>query len=53
MGSEETGGRNEIKYRKKIHHDLDILAGTWNDEMLAEFNQHWQEQRQIDEAMWP
>ena len=46
------GRQNETKYRKKLYHDLDSLAGTWDDEMLAEFNQYWQEQRQIDEAMW-
>ncbi len=49
---EDVGSQDEIKYRKETFHDLDNLAGTWDDAMLAEFNQHWQEQRQIDEAMW-
>lgn len=46
------GNQNEYTYRKEVHHDLDSLAGTWNDEMFAEFNQILQEQQQIDEAMW-
>ena len=48
----DVGNPNEHAYRKEVHHDLDSLAGTWNDEIFAEFNQVLQEQRQIDEAMW-
>jgi plasmid stability protein len=48
----DVGNQNEYTYQKEVHHDLDSLAGTWNDEMFAEFNQFYQEQRQIDEAMW-
>ena len=48
----DEGNQNEPIGQKEIFHDLDSLAGTWNDEMLAEFSQNWQEQRQIDEAMW-
>lgn len=52
VGGQDAGGQNETKYHKKKYHDLDSLSGTWDDQTFTEFSQYWQEQRQIDEAMW-
>jgi hypothetical protein len=33
-----------------VHHDLDALAGTWDDD--PEFDRALAEQDRVDEAMW-
>ena len=33
-----------------LHHDLDVLAGTWEDD--PEFDRAIAEQDRVDEAMW-
>jgi hypothetical protein len=33
-----------------LHHDLDALAGTWDDD--PEFDRALAEQDRVDEAMW-
>ena len=37
---------------KQTYHDLDHLAGTWTKEQVMEFDQHLQNQRQIDSGVW-
>ena len=37
---------------RKIHHDLDSLAGTWTDKQLQEFLQSTSQFEKIDEEMW-
>ena len=34
------------------HHDLDYLAGTWNEEDEKEFSEERTKQRQIDGDIW-
>ncbi len=44
-----------LKYRKSTmqrFHDLDNLAGTWDDDQAVEFDQFLAKQRQIDENIW-
>jgi hypothetical protein len=40
------------KRRYEEYHDLDILAGTWSDEDVAEFNRDTAAFEIVDEALW-
>jgi hypothetical protein len=37
---------------KRVHRDLDHLAGSWSDEQKAEFDRALAEQRRIDPELW-
>jgi hypothetical protein len=37
---------------RKLHHDLDHLAGTWSDEEAAAFDAALLEQRRVDPELW-
>lgn len=47
---EEAAGQRAA--RRKVHHDLDHLAGTWSDEEADAFDAALAEQRQIDPELW-
>lgn len=38
--------------RPTSHHDLDALAGTWDDEEGRSFDQALAEQRRVDPKLW-
>jgi hypothetical protein len=38
--------------RKKLHHDLDALAGSWARDEGAAFERSLAEQRRIDPELW-
>lgn len=40
------------KQRTTIHHDLDKLAGTWNDRDYMEFKKKTADFEKVDEDMW-
>lgn len=40
-----------ITEQPKVYHDLDFLIGTWVED--PEFDKIMEEQRQIDEELWP
>ena len=40
------------KRRRKTHHDLDALAGTWNQADLKEFERSTASLNEIDKDMW-
>jgi plasmid stability protein len=48
--------RKELGVEKKKHtavyHDLDHLAGTWDEKDLAEFRKNVEDFEKIDEKMW-
>lgn len=46
----EVGDRK--KGRKLLHHDLDVLAGSWTQEEAAEFDKALTAQRSIDPELW-
>ena len=49
----EKGANLEPTPRKpRVHHDLDHLAGSWNDDEAARFDAELARQRQIDPELW-
>jgi|SRR3954469_4524528 len=48
---EEASGQRTNTGRK-LHHDLDHLAGTWSDQEAAAFEAALVEQRRIDPELW-
>lgn len=49
----EAAGQVEKSAPAPRYHDLDDLAGSWDDAAFAEFEALTADQRQIDEALWP
>lgn len=46
-------GAGEGKTQKRrVHHDLDHLAGAWSKDEARLFERHLKKQRQIDEDLW-
>ena len=37
---------------RRVHHDLDPLAGTWTDDEAAAFTAALEDTRRIDSEMW-
>lgn len=37
---------------RKLHHDLDHLAGTWSDQEAEAFELALREQRRVDPELW-
>ena len=50
---ESVGLANGTLLPEQAFDDLDALAGTWTQADFAEFEASLNEQRQIDEALWP
>ena len=48
----EAVGLGSEKPSQKIFHDLDHLAGTWDQEELEEFERNLSLQREIDKDLW-
>jgi len=48
----EATGLAVASTHSRVYHDLDHLAGTWNQEQASEFAQFLDEQRQVDEDLW-
>jgi len=42
----------EKKRRTKIYHDLDHLAGTWNEKDLKEFQKNVEDLEKVDKELW-
>lgn len=42
----------EKRKRTLVHHDLDTLAGTWNEEHEVEFKEATRALEVIDESLW-
>ncbi len=42
----------EKKRRTKIYHDLDHLAGTWNEKDLKEFQKNVEYLEKVDKKIW-
>jgi hypothetical protein len=40
------------KARRPVHHDLDELSGSWNDEEAESFDEALKTQRSIDSELW-
>jgi len=38
--------------KKKLHHDLDALAGSWTKQEAAQFEKSLSSQRRIDPELW-
>ena len=49
---EERTGKDEKKKHKKIHHDLDHLAGKWSTDEYRGFSKTLHLQRGIDKELW-
>ena len=52
MLEEAVGLRRRARQRQEPFHDLDHLAGTWNEEEAREFESSLAAQRQIDPELW-
>ena len=50
MLGESVGSQHSAE--KRLHHDLDHLAGTWSEEEARTFEDALAEQRQIDPELW-
>lgn len=48
----EQGIGYSSKPKKKLHHDLDFLIGTWSDKESKEFDKNLQVFEKIDEELW-
>lgn len=49
---EGTGAREKKKKKKRLHDDLNALAGSWTKEEAAEFDRALVAQRAIDPDLW-
>jgi len=50
--AEGTGVRDKKKGKKRLHNDLDALAGAWTKEEAVEFDKALAAQRTIDPDLW-
>lgn len=46
------GSSEQVEQLPVTYHDLDSLAGTWNEEDAVEFSQNTAIFNQIDEQLW-
>jgi hypothetical protein len=49
---EESAGIRGKRKDKRLHHDLDSLAGSWTKEEASAFNAALARQRAIDPELW-